>query len=63
MGDAVIVGVAHEDGFFEHEDEGAGGLREETRSRFSVVGDEVVGDVAFGAGELVFEGAVEGAGG
>ena len=61
VGDAVVGAVSHEDGFGEEFDERVGVLGEPAIVRLIVVDHEVVGGVALGADELVFEGAVKGA--
>jgi len=60
VGDAVVGGVSHEDGFGEELDEWAGFVREPAVDGLVVVDDEVVGGVTFGADELGFEGSWEG---
>jgi hypothetical protein len=63
VGDAVVGAVAHHDRFFEKGDERARGFGEPAVVGEVPVDGEVVGDVAFGAGERCFEPAVEPAGG
>jgi len=60
VGDAVVGAMSHEDGFGEELDEGAGFVGEPAVDGLVVVDDEVVGCVALGADELVFEGSWEG---
>ena len=60
VGDAVVGAMSHEDGFGEEGDEGAGVFGEPAVDGLVVVDDEVVGCVALGADELVFEGSWEG---
>ena len=60
VSDAVVGAVSHEDGFGEEGNEGAGVFGEPTVDGLVVIGDEVVGDVTFGADELGFEGSREG---
>ena len=59
VGDAVVGAVSHEDGFGEEFDERVDS-GQPAIVRLIVVDHEVVGGVALGADELVFEGAVKG---
>ena len=61
VSDAVVGAVSHEDGFGEELDEWAGVFGEPAVVGLVVVDHEVVGGVAPGADELVFEDAVKGA--
>jgi len=63
VGDAVVGGVAHEDRLLEEGDEGARGLGKPAVGGLIPVDGEVVCCVAFGAGELGVEPALEGSGG
>ncbi len=63
VSDAVVGAVAHHDCLFEKGDERAGGLGEPAVVGLVPVDGEVVGGVAFGAGEGRFEPALERAGG
>ena len=58
--DAMSVAVAEHDGFAEHHDGAAGFFVEEAADGSVVVDDEIVGGVAFGAVDLLLEGAMEG---
>jgi len=51
VSDSVVGAVAHHDCFFEEGDERARGLGEPAVAGLIPVDGEVVGDVAFGAGE------------
>ena len=61
VGDPVIGAVAHVDRLLEEGDERARGLGEPAVVGEVPVDGEVVGGVAFGAGEGCFEPALEGA--
>ena len=61
VGDAVVGAMPHEDGFGEELDEGARVFGEPAVVGLVVVDHEVVGGVALGTDELVFEDAVKGA--
>ena len=63
VSDAVVGAVAHHDGFLQERDERARGLGEPAVGGLILVDGEVVGGVAFGAGERGFEPAMKGAGG
>ena len=63
VSDAVVGGVAHEDRFLEKGDEWARGLGKPAVGGLIPVDGEVVCCVAFGAGELGVEPALEGSGG
>jgi hypothetical protein len=60
VSDPMVGAVAHEDGLAEEGDEGAGFVVEPAAVGLFEVDDEVVGDVALGAEDGGFEGAVEG---
>jgi hypothetical protein len=60
VGDLMVGAVAHEDGLAKEHDEGAGFVGEPAAVGLVEVDDEVVGDVALGAEDGGFEGAVEG---
>jgi hypothetical protein len=63
VGDAMVGAVTHHDRLFQKSDERAGGFREPAVVGLIPIDGEIVGGVAFGAGERGVEPALEGAGG
>jgi hypothetical protein len=61
VGDAMVGAVTHHDRLFQKSDERAGGFREPAVVGLIPIDGEIVGGVAFGAGERGVEPALEGA--